>query len=208
MLTENKDCIHCVGDHEPKECNKKDRICGGNKDDRGCSKSHKMHELFCKDAKVFTLTMASIEENRDGEVVLLIMQVRCVWKRSRNANVFWDLGSTANFITIRFAERCGFRGKTEELNVTTLGGVTTDITVTLYQCTLRDAEGNLEKFEAYGMETITGGHNKICPSKIRELFPNLTDRMIRSLQRGDDVDVLIGVGHLSWHPEKEEGQRW
>ena len=73
LLTENKDCIHCVDDHEPKDCNKKDRICGGIKDDRGCSKSHKMHELFCKDAKVFTLTMASVDENSNGEVVLLIM---------------------------------------------------------------------------------------------------------------------------------------
>ena len=204
LLTENKDCVHCLGDHEAKDCRRKDRVCGGRKDDRGCTKSHKMHELFCKDAKVFTMTVASVEENRDGQMVLLIMQVRCAWKRLRNANVFWDLGSTSNFVTNKFAEKCGFKGKREDLNVTTLGGVTKDLTMTLYQCSLRDADGNMEKFEAYGMETITGGHKKICASKIKELFPHLTDQMIKILQRGEDVDILMGIGHLSWHPERVE----
>ena len=43
------------------------------------------------------------------------------------ANVFWDLGSTFNFITIRFAKKCGFKGEEKELNVTTLGNVTKDM---------------------------------------------------------------------------------
>ena len=68
--------------------------------------------------------MASVEENSNGEVVLLIMQMRC---------------------------------------------------------------GN--------------GHSKISPEKFKELFPHQTDCLIRKLQRGDEVNVLTGVGYLLWHPE-------
>ena len=38
---------------------------------------------------------------------------------------------------------------------TTLGGVTKDMSVMLYRCSLRDADGNLQKFEAYGMHFRT-----------------------------------------------------
>ena len=46
LLNENKDCHHCCGDHKAENCRKKDRICGGIKEGRGCSKQHKLHELF------------------------------------------------------------------------------------------------------------------------------------------------------------------
>lgn len=36
-----------------------------------------------------------------------------------------------------------------------LDGIVSDIIVTEYRCSLRDVDGNLEIFEAYGMETIT-----------------------------------------------------
>ena len=145
-------------------------------------------------------------------VVLLIMQVRvCV--RGLFANVFFDNGSSSNFIREAFAKLCGFRGTEEELSVTTLGGVTTDLVVMKYSCTLLSVEGQLEVFEAYGMETITGGLSRINPSLITRLFPHLSRRQLQSLQRGDNVDVLIGVARASWHPErvekaKGEGDFW
>ena len=40
LLKENGDCTHCTGDHKPADCPKKDRVCGGRKEDRGCTKSH------------------------------------------------------------------------------------------------------------------------------------------------------------------------
>ena len=78
-------------------------------------------------------------------VVLLIMQVRvCV--RGMFANVFFDNGSSSNFIREAFAKLCGFRGTEEELSVTTLGGVTTDLVVMKYSCTLLSVEGQLKVF--------------------------------------------------------------
>ena len=52
ILKENGDCIHGCGDHKPSDCYKKKRTCGDGKEGRGCSKAHKIHELFCADAKL------------------------------------------------------------------------------------------------------------------------------------------------------------
>ena len=203
IMKENGDCVHCTGDHKPADCSRKNRMCGGRKDDRGCTKSHQMHELFCVDAKVFVnVQVMKAESGADG-VMLSIMKVLSP-KKGVDANVFWDLGSTDNFVRDSFAKMCGFKGREENLNVTTLGDVVTDITVTTYNCSLRDANGNVEHFEAYRMETITGSVSKIGAAHLKELFPNMTDQMINKLQRGSDVDVLIGICHPSWHPERVE----
>ena len=205
LLKDNKDCLHCLGDHAPADCKQKHRVCGGRKEDRGCTKSHNVHELYCLEAKVFVVgqTYSSEADGGGSVVILLVMQVRC-FRRSLIASVFWDLGSMINFIREAFARMCGFKGTKRHLNVTTLGGVTTDLTVIRYECSLRDVNGKLEKFEAYGMESITGRLSKVSASRIKELFPNLSEQQIRVLQRADDVDVLIGAGHASWHPERVE----
>ena len=52
LLKENGDCEHCCGDHKPDLCTRKQRVCGGGKDDRGCNRTHNIHELFCSAAKV------------------------------------------------------------------------------------------------------------------------------------------------------------
>ena len=115
LLKENGDCIHCCGDHKPEDCQKKDRVCGGRKDDRGCTKSHKVHELFCVEAKVFTVT-TKVENGLDEGVMLLIMQVSSP-KRGIIANVFWDMGSSLNFVREDFAKRCNNIGKREYVYV-------------------------------------------------------------------------------------------
>ena len=208
MLTDNNDCTHCCGDHKPADCSRKDRVCGGRKDDRGCTKSHNTHELFCVAAKVFSISV-SVNNNSTSSatgVFLLIMQVRGR-KKSLSASVFWDLGSTSNFVKEDYAVRAGFPGHKDELFVTTLGGVTTDLTVMTYQCCLRDVDGNLVYFEAYGMNTITNAISKIGVPRIKKMFPNLCDKDVQMLRRGDWVDVLIGVSHPSWHPERVEQAR-
>ena len=109
LLIENRDCQHCCGDHKSEDCKQKDRVCGGGKNDRGCAQSHKSHELFCAAAKVFCLQSVNSIDSEEEGVLLLIMQVR-VTKRIL-ASVFWDIGSTSNFIREAFARACGFRGR-------------------------------------------------------------------------------------------------
>lgn len=74
MLRDNGvNCVHCCSDHKAADCQKKDRVCGGQIDDRGCKKRHFAHELFCVEAKVFTVSM-SVEHSGEG-VMLSIMRI-------------------------------------------------------------------------------------------------------------------------------------
>ena len=200
LLKENGDCNHCCGDHKPNDCQFKDRICGGGKVNRGCSKGHKIHELFCAEAKVCMFVSMSVADDNKLTVMLCIMQVPA--PRGLTASVFWDSGSQSNFITEQFAKRCGFSGKEETLSVTTLGGVVSDsLTVIEYNCELKDISGKMVKFKAYGMECITGNVSQIGFKRLRTLFPRVSEQAIRKLQRNRIVDILIGLPHPSMHPQ-------
>ena len=110
-------------------------------------------------------------------VVLLIMQVPSL--RKKTASVFFDLGSNSNFVPVELVRQCGFRGKQVNLSVTTLGGEDKNfIEVTEYTCSLVDVNSKTEKFEAYGMSTITGSVTQIISHTIRRLFPNLSSEFM------------------------------
>ena len=203
LLKENGDCVHCVGDHKASDCSRKTRICGGRKDDRGCKKSHCMHELFCVDAKVFA-SIRVMKVGNQGERVLLLIMKALSSKKGREADVFFDYGSDENFVRDDYAREMGFKGTEDHLNVTTLGDVVTELTVMRYRCSLRDVDGKLEFFEAYGMETITGSVSEVGADKLQKFFPRMSLEQIQKLQRGTTVDFLIGMRHPSWHPERVE----
>ena len=202
LLKENGDCIHCCGDHKPADCKLKDRVFGGGKPDQGCKKGHKSHELFCADAKICMFVSMTVKKESDTwSVVLLIMQVQA--PQGLVASVFFDSGSAANFITEAFAQLCGFRGQSQTLSVTTLGGVVTEfLTVIEYNCQLRNAEGKMVPFKAYGIECITSDVSQVGYDKLRRFFPQVSDELIHQLQRKRQVDVLIGPPHPSLHPER------
>ncbi len=218
LLKENGDCVHCCGDHPSNDCNNEERVCGGGKTDRGCTKSHKLHELFCKEAKVFScaVVIAAKVNQKTGVVsegvVLCIMRVPA--PKGYIATVFWDSGATSNFVRENFAKLCGFKGSTQTLSVTTLGGVVTEyLTVIEYNCLLRDKNGEMVPFKAYGLESITGSVTKIPTAKLKALFPGLSKEILKSLERGRRVDVLMGLPHPSFHPERtvrasEGGDLW
>ena len=206
LLKENKACKHCCGDHKTDDCPRKERVCGGGKENRGCTKNHNLHELFCAEAKVFAVqhVLSANCEEKSEPVVLLILKVPTL-KKCNTASVFWDTGCTSNFIKDDFAKQCGFRGKEVTLNVTTLGGVVTDYkTVLSFRCSLLDTNGYIHYFEAYGMDSITGSVSKIAFDKLKQLFPHSSDESLHVLERGTEVDVLIGLGMSSWQPERDQ----
>ena len=117
--------------------------------------------------------------------------------------MFFVSGSTSNFIRKAFAELCGFSGQSQTLSVTTLGGVVTEfLTVTEYNCELKDVGGKLVPFKAYGIECITSQVSEVGYDKLRRFFPQVSDNLIHQLQRKSQVDVLIGLPHPSMHPER------
>ena len=204
LLKANKDCVHCCGDHDSVNCNNKNRICGGGKSDRGCTQKHAGHELFCVSAKVFAvqLQVHSQQGNCVEGVLLLITMARVTCKTK--ASLFWDGGSTSDFVREAFARQNKFRGRKERLCVTTLTGTVTDYTVTTYSCHIRDENNELYEFEAYGLESITGALSTVDNKVVKRLFPNFSDKFINSLKRAPTVDYLIGMKHPSWHPKQVE----
>ena len=90
LMTENGDCKHCCGDHQSKDCNKSDRECGGGKDNRGCTRGHKLHELFCVEAKVFAVSIQSMSANGDSNTVVLLIMTIQTFKKSICATTFFD----------------------------------------------------------------------------------------------------------------------
>ena len=119
----------------------------------------------------------SADDDRAEGVVLCIMIVRV--PRGLKATVFWDSGSTSNFIREKFARMCGFKGRSETLSVTTLGGKVTDyLQVTKYVCSMLEETGEVFKFEAYGLENITGRVSHITPEQLRKLFPRMSESTI------------------------------
>ena len=55
LLIENRDCQHCCEDHKSEDCNQKDSVCGGGKNDSGSTQSYRFQELFFAAAKVFNI---------------------------------------------------------------------------------------------------------------------------------------------------------
>ena len=214
LLTDNKDCVHCLGDHDSVNCDRKERICGGGKVDRGCSQKHAGHELFCLPAKVFSVHATySQQDQHSVEGVLLLIANVSGCRRNEMATVFWDLGSTSNFVREAYAKKMQFKSRQERLCVTTLTGTVTNYTVMTYSCSIRDSCNQLYEFEAYGLECITGQLTNVSSGVIKKLFPNITESHIHSLVRGTTVDYLIGAMHPSWHPNsvqrsKKGGDIW
>ena len=204
LLKDNGDCIHCCGDHKPEDCSRKGRLCGGGKQDRGCTQTHCINELFCPKAKCFSIQQVHSVDTDDAEgVVLLIMNVS-VTKSGKSASVFWDLGCSSNFVREEFAKQMGFSGKEEHLCVTTLGNVTTDYHVITYTCSMLDVNGEEYEFKAYGMDSITGALTRIGEGLVKKFFPHLPHDFVSKLLRRSKVDFLIGMKHPSWHPDKAE----
>ena len=115
--------------------------------------------------------MNAVDKDKSDGVILCMMKVTDV-KRRNHASVFWDSGRTSNFVREAQAELCGFKGKKEELSVTTLGGEITDYSVTTYSCLIQDKEGKSHRFEAYGMECITGPLKTIDLGKLKKIIPS------------------------------------
>ena len=53
LLKENGDCSKCCGDCPPNKCKcSSPHVCGGEKEGMGYGKTHEIHKLFCKEAKL------------------------------------------------------------------------------------------------------------------------------------------------------------
>ena len=108
------------------------------------------------------------------------------------ASVFFDTGATINFISENFAKLCGFKGQSRTLSVSTLGNVTTEyLTVTEYDCLLRDELGEIMSFKAYGLERVTGQVTQMPVNQLQKLFPGVPLATLKQMLRAAEKDTLV-----------------
>ena len=88
LLKKNRYCCFCLQNHKSTDCPNPNKVCGGGKPNRGCSKNHKLHEMLCADAKVFMAHSMTANDKKEG-VVFLIMSVKTL-KRGISAMCFFD----------------------------------------------------------------------------------------------------------------------
>ena len=90
------------------------------------------------------------------------------------------------------------------MRVCTLGGDIRDIDGELYKCRIRDLDGNVHEFTAYGLDEVTGSLGRpLSLQQIQKLFPHIkSEKEKRMLMGSQKVDYLIGLSNASWQPEK------
>ena len=227
LLKENRDCVYCCGDHPSERCEWKLRKCGGGNVNRGCGEDHNVHEMHCPDARCYSIQISPAEskvEKEEGkemeekpgedleadclhaggnETLLQVMRVKGQ-KGGTKTSVFFDPGSTSGFVREKYAEQQGFKGRKMRLGVTTLSGEKKEYDGKLYTCYIRDTDGQLHEFQAYGLEVITGPLSRIDMHRVEKLFPNMSKSQLMDLNRPNQVDILIGMDHASWHPQRVE----
>ena len=220
LLQENGDCPKCCRDC-PKggECLARyRRVCGGDREGRGCSEKHEGHELFCAEAKCFTISsFASIPTPASGDarkmqgwkkedpVKLLVMKIPSFKPASASyETVLWDPASSGIFVRNSHARLMNFPSRSERMTVCTLGGDVKEIDGVVYRCRIKDLDGREHEFLAHGLDEVTGRlSHPMTTRQVGELFPHLkSERERRRLIGSTEVDYLIGLGKASWQPQK------
>ena len=234
LLKENGDCPKCCRDCPKGDCKARTkRVCGGNKEGRGCGTGHEGHEMFCSKAKLcFAIhTLASLPlsatENtmtgtvqgfpKEDPVLLQVMNIPACGIRPGGGceAVLWDTACSGRFVRKEHARAMGFPYVKQRMRVCTLGGDVKEMEGELYRCKIKDLDGKLHEFVAHGMERITGSLGKpLNMLLVQKLFPHIkSEKEKRMLMGTQEVDYLLGLGNASWQPEKVakakgEGDFW
>ena len=206
LLKANGDCELCCGDCPKGSCQaKSQRICGGNKDGRGCGANHVGHELYCQNAKLcFKVQVENVLETTEDEedgVMLQVMKIPSLRGDSDYETALWDSACSGVFVRNDHARRQGFPCRQKRLRVVTLGGDVKEIEGQIFQCEIRDQFGDIHQFQAHGLDQITRAlETSLSKELMRVLFPTVIGS--HKLCGASQVDYLIGLGKASWQPER------
>ena len=206
LLKANGDCEVCCGDCPRGQCQaKSQRVCGGGKDGRGCGTNHIGHELWCQNAKlcfkVHVDTVMEASDPRDDGVMLQVMKIPSLRGEADYETVLWDSASTGRFVRNSHAIAMNFPSKRRQLRVMTLGGEVKEIDGIIYQCEIKDQNGNVHKFEAHGLDQVTGMLETFLSKEVmQKLFPTVVGGF--KMCGAGPVDYLIGLSNASWQPQR------
>ena len=199
-------CFHCFSSlHQRNACSDKTVCthCG--------SVFH--HQLLCRKGSSSKNPKSSDENAKSKAVscahsniksngtILAICRIRPSNNRSKSVTVFFDGGSDSSFITHRAAKRMGaHRGKPVSLELTKIGGSSCEVESCVYTIEVVDDGNEKIEFSAYGLDSLTSPVCQLDHSVVSELFPSYD---LSLLDRGKEVDVLLGSDWFGFHPKTE-----
>ena len=94
-------------------------------------------------------------------------------EEKKNAAGLWDPGSTLSFITFDLATNLGLQGQPVDLEIVTVGGVSTTVKSRKYHLSLFDTTGCDVRVEVLGIEKISTETNFADIESLKNVF---TDR--------------------------------
>ena len=111
----------------------------------------------------------------------------------------WDPESTRSFITISLAEELKLQGRPVELEIVTVGGITTKINSKRYQLSVSDDCGRDVQVEVLGIEQIYTETDAVDIGKMAALFTH--EKTPGAKRPGPEkVDLLFGFDCAAYHP--------
>ena len=119
--------------------------------------------------------------------------------RKRSVIGLWDPGSTLSFITISLAEELKQQGQPVEMEIVTVGGITTKVNSKIYQLSVFDASGRDVQVEVLGIEQISTETDIVDIENMAALFTHETAPEAKRPGPGK-VDLLFGFDCAAYHP--------
>ena len=130
------------------------------------------------------------------------MNIETGTDKPAQVNVLWDGGATVSMITFKRATELKLRGHRVRMTITKIGGDKEDIDSYKYSVPLRDLNGEVIYFDAYGIERISTPLEKIELGNAIKRFEGVNESDVR--REAGEVDMLIGFEYAGYHPEKEQ----
>ena len=124
-------------------------------------------------------------------------------EEKKTAAGLWDPGSTLSFITFDLATNLGLQGQPVDLEIVTVGGVSTKVKSRKYHLSVFDTAGCDVRVEVLGIEKISTETNFVDIESLKNVF---TDRNASKATRPSPgkVDLLLGFDCAAYHPVSVE----
>jgi hypothetical protein len=203
LLKQVNACFRCFGNHQRRECPRKDHcLCGSSQHHRSLCE-HQSAKKKTDDEEESARKETHVSQS--DAVSLYPIYQSAVCGSDKTVTVFCDGGSNATYITHRAANRIKAKrlGKVT-LDVTTMGNVEQTHHTQQYQFAIPTSSGKMVSIIAYGMERITGPVSKLDNEILKKFFPEYDPELLQ--RKSNYVDILLGCDYFGLHPKQEEAR--
>ena len=174
----------------------------------GCKRMHHptLHERAPDKHEVHEENLNHVTESEEHHIdksvcLLQLMQLPAGEGIDTSINVMWDSGATVSMITFTKAKEMGLTGTKTNITIVKIGCERETVQSKAYDVPVHDIQGNIEFFNAYGIDKISTP----IESTDTGCFANLFNIKAEDVKRPvGEIEMLIGFDYAGFHPEKEQ----